>query len=323
ITGLLVVLGASAVAIWKSDVFGQFKMALELPILFAAPFWIGMYWRRANRTAVWWTMLVTLLIFFVLPYLLPTLFPGLRTHPSLAVHSNITTRYIERPATPADVARYEAWLQLQQEAQANPELAAQVGTAPPRAEVGQPIVVEVRSGGTPIFWSGGLEPIGDTHQEVVTERTEGNTRVVISRHVGQFRGLGGLNIEFLGYVLLGVDLSQCTRATLETLRLPPRVLTPFALLIALSLVTPRNRPETLDRFYVKMKTEVLPDPAADRQELEKSYADPHRFDERKLLPGSDLEFVRPRPKDVIGFLASIGVCVLIIGLLVALARIGA
>ncbi|GIW99284.1 MAG: hypothetical protein KatS3mg111_2617 [Pirellulaceae bacterium] len=323
ITGLIVVVGAAAVALWKADVFGQFKMALELPILFAAPFWLGMCWRRANRTAVWWTMLATLAIFFVLPPLLPTVIPSLRTSPTLTQKSDLTITAIDRPATAADVARYEAWRALKEQADRNPELAEKLGTQPPAAQIGQPITVEMRSGGASIFWSGGLEPIAGGRTEIVEQRQEGNRRITVVREVGQFRGLGSLNIEFLGYQWLGVDLTRCSRATLETLRLPPRVLTPFLILIVFSFLTPRNRQEALDRFYVKMKTEVLPDPEADRQELARSYADPHRFDHRKLFPDSDVELVRPRAKDVIGFIVCIGVCVAIIGLLAWLAQIGA
>ncbi len=81
ITGLVIIIGAAVFALYYADVFGQFKMAMELPILFAAPFWLGMYWRRVNRTAVWGTILFSLLIFFVLPSVIPAVKPDLRTDP--------------------------------------------------------------------------------------------------------------------------------------------------------------------------------------------------------------------------------------------------
>ena len=83
LTGLLIIVGAAAVSLTYADVFGQFKMAMELPILFAAPFWVGMYWRRANRTAVWGTILFSLLVFFVLPVVVPALRPELRENPTV------------------------------------------------------------------------------------------------------------------------------------------------------------------------------------------------------------------------------------------------
>ena len=78
---MTIIIGASVIALLFADVFGQFKMAVELPILFAAPFWIGMFWRRANRRAVWITITFSFLFFFVLPQVLPTVFPGMRTDP--------------------------------------------------------------------------------------------------------------------------------------------------------------------------------------------------------------------------------------------------
>jgi len=50
------------------------------------------------------------------------------------------------------------------------------------------------------------------------------------------------------------------------LRLPTRVILPFVVVILLSLVTPGVDPRQLDRFYVKMKTRVDPDPEIDKQE---------------------------------------------------------
>ena len=48
ITGSLVIVGAVAISLSKMDVFEQLKLTWVFPVLFAAPFWIGMYWRRAT-----------------------------------------------------------------------------------------------------------------------------------------------------------------------------------------------------------------------------------------------------------------------------------
>ncbi|MCB1079695.1 MAG: hypothetical protein KDM64_17895, partial [Verrucomicrobiae bacterium] len=98
LTGLIIIAGASVVALTMADVFGQFKMAVELPILFGAPFWIGMFWRRANRTAVWITIGFSGLVFFILPYVLPLVLPGLRNDPGLTRPTDRITTTIERPA---------------------------------------------------------------------------------------------------------------------------------------------------------------------------------------------------------------------------------
>ncbi len=57
ITGGLIVLGAVALSLSKMDVFEQLKLVWVFPVLFAAPFWIGMYWRRATTAAAWCTVI--------------------------------------------------------------------------------------------------------------------------------------------------------------------------------------------------------------------------------------------------------------------------
>lgn len=330
LTGLVIIVGASAVAMIYGDVFGQFKMAMELPILFAAPFWIGMYWRRANRTAVWATIAFSALMFFILPTLVPVLAPSLRDDPALTAKTYLITRTTTRPATAADVARHEAWeaatADSQQRYQNNPsrlaKVLATIGPEPPDAEVGQPAEFTVKSGDNAIFFQA-AEPVGETQLEIVDQQSEGDTRVTIERHTGPLRGEGPLNLDFLIYHWLGFDLTSVSRATLETLRLPSRLLMPFLFLMLVSFFTPKNSRETLDRYYAKMKTEVHPDPVKDRMELEQSFQHPERFNDRLLFPGTQLEFTWPSAKDVIGVVVAIAVCVLIIGLLVGLASIGA
>ena len=63
-----------------------------------------------------------------------------------------------------------------------------------------------------------------------------------------------------------------------------------------------------------MKTPVDPDPAADRQNLEESYANRELLEDLKLFPGTSLEFQKPNAADVIGFVTCFAVCFAIIGL---------
>lgn len=324
-TGFTIIVGAAVIAVTMADVFKQFKLTLELPILFAAPFWLGMYWRRVNRTAVWLTIAFSLLVFFILPMGLPAMMPSLRTNPTYTTSTYRITRTSERQATAADVARYEAWKSVQQTAleKGDEQLLKRLGTAPPTAVEGEMIQVKTVTPGKAIFWSGGVEAVGSSSFETVDEFTEGTTKVVVEKPVGEFVGKGDFNLDFLLFALFGVDLSSVSNANLETLRLPARLVTPFVVLFLLSLVTPRNSAEVLSRFYAKMNTEVDRDPEADRRKLEQAYANPAQYDQRKLFPRSEWEFVRPNAKDWIGFLAAVAVCGAIIGILVGLAAIGA
>ncbi|TWU16082.1 sodium:solute symporter family protein [Allorhodopirellula heiligendammensis] len=316
LTGLLIIVGASAVALLISDVFTQFKLAMELPILFAAPFWVGMYWRRSNRIAAWGTIVFSLMFFFVLPQALPRLVPSLYESPGLAATTQVVTTTLRREATESDVARHQAW-QTVRESQA---AADSLGPPPPNAEVGEMITIVTTSGGAPIFWNGPLTAVEDVQLETVSESTRGEIHRRVQRQVGTQTGSGSLNLDFVLYSGLGFDLSGVSAATLETLRLPARVLLPFLVLGGLSLLTRKDEQRMLDRYFAKMNTPVLADPAADGARLEQAYENPPTT--RKIFPESDWEFTWPTARDVIGFSLACAACAVIIGLLSWLAGLG-
>jgi solute:Na+ symporter, SSS family len=139
----------------------------------------------------------------------------------------------------------------------------------------------------------------------------------------RFRGEGSFRFDFLLYSLLGVDLTPRSNATLDTLDLPPKIVTPFLVMILVSFFTRPVRREALDRYYAKMKTMVDPDPEIDRRNLEVAYANPEALEHRKLFPGTSLEVQKPTRADVVGFVACFAVVGLIIVLAMLVARIGA
>ncbi len=122
--------------------------------------------------------------------------------------------------------------------------------------------------------------------------------------------------------MVGIDLETKSDAMLATFELPPKIITPFLVMILFSFITPRNRKEALDRYYAKMNTPVDPDREMDQKNLEAAYANPEATEKNKLFPGSSLEFYKPSATDVIGFVVSFGVCFAIIGLAVWIATIG-
>lgn len=331
LSGLTIIVGATIVSLAMGDVFGQFKLAIELPLLFAAPFWLGIFWRRVNATAVWLTIGFVGIVFFVLPYLLPVLNPSMRTDPAYTVSTEVVTTTRERAATEVDVAKREAWdaakLQLEEKyADQAEKLAAalkKLGSAPPKATVGETIELSITTGGASIFWNDGLGK-NSTLETVREDKLDDGTVVLVQRKTGEVKGEGRLKIDFLIYRWLGTfDLSNASKATLETLRLPPRVILPFVFLMLVSFVTPRGNKEQLDRYFAKMKTEVDADPIKDEAKLAESYANPTRYDHRRLMPGTDWEFMKPSKKDIMGFLASVAACFVIIVLLMWVAGIGA
>jgi solute:Na+ symporter, SSS family len=261
-TGVVLVVGATVVALLYSNVLEQFRLALEIPILFAAPFWLGLYWRRVNTWAVWMTIAFSLIVFFLLPMWLPTLLPSLRTNPQFLQTTILETTTIVRPTTRADVARYEAWTAandaIDQLADADQQAKqrATLGAAPPQSNLGAPLEVVSRTGGRAIYWQGGIKPRQDGEADLVTieQLQDENKKILRQQWQGNLVGQGHFNLDFIIYQWMGLNLATADKATLEALRLPTRLLLPFVVLIALSFVTPQNRPEILDRYYVKMKT---------------------------------------------------------------------
>ena len=98
------------------DVFRQLQLTWVVTMLFAAPFWVGIFWRRATTAAAWSTVACSALMFFVIPWLAPRLWPALRVYPSLTVANDIVVTTIRRVASPSDVRRRQAALDLWQTA---------------------------------------------------------------------------------------------------------------------------------------------------------------------------------------------------------------
>ena len=94
------------------------------------------------------------------------------------------------------------------------------------------------------------------------------------------------------------------------------------ILLIIALLTKPDDKKMLDRFFVKMKTEVLADHAADAKELEKSYANPARFDHKKLFPNSNWEFDKWDKVDYVGLSISVLGVFAVIGVLTFLVTIG-
>ena len=341
LTGIFIVGGSVAVSLSIMDVFKQLQLTWIVPVLFAAPFWIGMYWRRATCHAAWLTVGFCALMFFLLPSLLPTLYPALRDNPEFLITNDAVVRTTTRTAAPADVARRNAgvavWPQRKVKAEQIEDLGkrakalAALGPLPTAIEVGQTITETTVSGGAAVFWSGGVKPVDENRDEIDVKRQpvgepraiDDGTEVALDYPKGTLLyGAGNFRLDFLLYKWCGMDFSSKSSALLSTLELPPKIITPFLVMILLSFVTRRNSQEALDRYYAKMKTPVVPDPELDRQSLEAAYAHPEQFEEKKLFPGTDLEFQKPNRLDVVGFLLSVLACFGIIGLAALVVNIG-
>lgn len=328
ISGMLMIVGAVLVSWFMMDVFEQLQLTWIVPMVFAAPFWIGMFWRRATTLAAWSTIGYTFAIFFVLPWILPTLFPGIRTLPIFSATTHFIVSTTERSASPSDVrlraARIVNWQQDYEIPLASGDSAAieALGAVPAEIQVGEKFTSINRSGGKSIYWSKGVTPLEATQlQKISTSVIDGGTRDIYA-YDGPVAGNGSLQLEFLIYQFLGLNLTKASNASLSSMELVPKIIIPFLIMTIISLVSRRNSSEALDRLYIKMRTPVVGDATQDRDSLNIQLADPQSLDRNKLFPGSDWEFARPNRLDIVGFLVTLMSCFLVIGVSIWVARIG-
>ncbi|MDA1049066.1 MAG: sodium:solute symporter family protein [Planctomycetota bacterium] len=378
-TGAITVGGAVIVSLFYMDVFEQLKLTWVFNILFAAPFWVGMYWRRATAGAAWATVVFNVLIFFGIPFMAPRLMPQLQDNKDYLVTTRIVQTTTKRDAAPSDVLRRETEITEWEKANAvaSPELeaaeqeyrgaatllrestaaneasdellgslqratarlsaaravVAKLADQPKPLVAGDEFVETKTSGGKSVFWPDGVKPVDRDGQlllgvkpQKVGDPTELDARttqqILAYDETVKLRGYGDFQIDYLLYRWAGVNWSSMTDATLDTLSLPPKIIMPFLVMILFSLITPRNSKESLDRYYSKMKTPVVPDHEQDRKNLEEAFANVEALEARKLFPGTSLEFQRPTKVDIIGVIVCFVVCFGIIGLAVAVAGIG-
>ena len=297
VLGACVVILGAIVATRFDTILQLLKFMWEINVMVAAPFWLGMKWRRANRKAAWTTMITAAVVFFLLPAFLPVLAPGLRTSEYLLQTTEpvVVTRTYHAHTMDVDRRAGEraAWESLSPERQA-------AAPEPVALAVGDPFDKQVELPAKAIFWTKGIK------------RDE----------AGRMRGTGLLSLELVALHNLGFDLTRNAYALNETLRVLIRVSIPFLLMILVSLLTCPEEKERLNRFFVKMKTKVVEDREEDERNLAASYAEPHRFDYRKLLPGTNWEFDKWDKVDAIGFGLAVLCIFAVLGFLKLLLSLG-
>jgi len=300
IFGTSIVVISAFIVMQADSLFDQLKIFWEWGVVFSAGFWMGILWRRTNRRAVWYSILFTLLLFFLLPMILPNAIPGMRKSPYLLKQTE--ARFIERQytATPMDVenrnqeiARWEALSETEKATLSKPS----------ELMVGEQFTKSYNIGVKRIFWTHGIGANSTT---------------------GELEGKGLLSLELVFLDLIGFDLSKNLYSVNETIRLLIRTLFPFLIIFIFSFLY-KHTPEelkSLDRFFAKMKTKVQENKEDDQRELELSYANPHRFDDRKMFPNTQWEMLKWNREDRVGFIWAMAMVFGIIGLLYFLVNLG-
>ena len=107
-TGVLVVGGAVIVSLFYMNVFQQLQLTWVFNVLFAAPFWVGMYWRRATTSAAWITVIFNFLVFWVIPSIAPVMLPDLQDDQRYLITNEIVQTKTIRKAARSDVRKRNA-----------------------------------------------------------------------------------------------------------------------------------------------------------------------------------------------------------------------
>ncbi len=296
VIGGLVVIGGALLATQFDTILQILKFMWEFNVMVAASFWLGMKWRRANKTAAWCSIVATAVLFYILPLLIPNIFPSLRSNSYLLKTTDPGPVVRTYPAREMDISQrrreIEQWQQLEVQDRAG-------RLCPAELKMGEKFSKTYTLEKKHIFWNKGA----------------GNED-------GRLQGKGILYLELIGLDKAGFDLSRNPYALNETIRIVIRTFVPFVIFIVVALLTAPDDKKRLDRFFVKMKTVVLIDCREDACELELSYANPHRFDSQKIFPNSNWEFDKWDKVDIIGFSVSVAVVFAIVFLLEVLVGLG-
>lgn len=114
ITGTIIVTGSIMFSLLIFDMIQQLTITFWFTLVFAAPFWIGMYWRRATTKAAWITVAYCLLFFTMIPYFGPMLAPAWRTNDSFLQAAPMTHTVTREVLTKSSIRKHlalqlEAW----------------------------------------------------------------------------------------------------------------------------------------------------------------------------------------------------------------------
>jgi len=281
---VLVVLGASIFI--SASAAGAVKLITTVITLNALPGAIVLlifFWRKLSAPAVWISCVLWMVLIGILPGTAPK-FEGVRRNPTLIEQTPVQKVHAVAGATKDDVAAGRA---------------KKVGEALEKDFTIQPVAV---------FF-------------------ESVARINPADSNSPREGVGRFYVETYLLHLIGVPVEKFNKAGINTARWGVDGVLPFVMLILFSYLFPA-RPTEADQhriagFYAKMKTPIAPTPEDDEREVALSYAQPNRFDHKKLFPGSSWEFSKWTTADFVGFFGCWGIVLLILGFLGLLLGLGA
>ena len=298
VLGAVFLIGGALIATQFDNILEILKFVWEFFVIFAGAFWLGLKWRRANRKGAWASILVTLIIFYLLPVIVPQVFPSMRTSKSLLVQTQpqpVERTYIAREA---DVKDNEKLIAAWKRDEENGESA---GECPKTLNLGDEFNTTYILPSKTIFWS---------------KQPKRNS-------AGKLEAQGYIFPELIMLNAIGFKLQNIPYALNETIRMMIRLIFPFLMLIIVSLLTKPDKNEITEKFFLKMRTRVRGLGAkVDEKDLEEAYANPEKTKDVLLFPNTSFEIYKWNKQDFVGFLISIGVVVIVLETLFAVTGMG-
>ncbi len=295
VAGAFFLIGGAIITTQFDDILQILKFIWEFFVVFAAAFWLGLKWQKANRNGAWWSILGAFSLFYFIPILVTLLFPQLRVSDRLLKQTNPPMMERVYTARQMDVVDRNKKI-------ANWSSTNQAGQAPTALVIGDTFTKSYQLPQKSIFWSKGIKTTDDKSLE----------------------GSGYLYLELVLLDAIGFDLSKNPYALNETIRLLIRLLIPFLLLIGGSLIFKINQKQLIQAFYTKMRLPVNESgKEADAAMLLKASAN---FAETKsvlVFPNSNWEFYKWNRQDTIGFLLAWCMVIMVLILLYFAVNLGA
>jgi solute:Na+ symporter, SSS family len=290
-------IGSAIVATQFSGIFEILKFIWEFFVIFAAAFWLGLKWRRANRQGAWVSILVTLCIFYLFPLVLSNVVPGIKTNNIMLLQTQpdpVKRTYVTREI---DVEQRNIEILKWQEANTP---GSNIGECPQKLNLGEKYSKTFVLPSKAILWS--QQPV-----------LNGN---------GKLEAHGYFFPELLLLHSLGFDLQKNPYALNETIRMLIRLIFPFLVLIVVSLLTRPNHDKKTEQFFLKMRTRVRGlGPEADKQDVCAAYDDPEKTKIMLLFPNTNWEIYKWNKLDTVGFLVSIVIVFIVIGTLFLVVKV--
>ena len=293
ILGGMFLIGSALIATQFDNIFEILKLVWEFFVIFAAAFWLGLKWRRANKQGAWASILVTLCLFYLFPLILSSTIPALKTNQTMLLRTEPEPVSRVYTAREVDVEQRNDEISNWKELNEN---GAAIGQCPKEIEIGEKFEKAFVLPSKTILWS--KQP--NVNKDGILEAR------------------GYFYPELLFLYSIGLDLHKLPYALNETIRMMIRLICPFLFLIIVSLLTKPNEEKSIQRFFLKMRTRVRGLGAdVDRADIEESFSNPEKTKEKLLFPNTNWEIYKWNKQDAAGFVISVVIVFIVLGALFA------